>query len=147
MHEGVVLAIAKTRVDFPPRKRPAPRFLASLGTVQGLLQPPACVLVEREPLRPVLQCDLLENLDHGVQVLKRIERKSVVTAGHEAFRAAAILRRAGAATPGAERIGFASIQLEPFLNAELMAPGNVQVELIDKPRTLAESQCRQCHVR
>src|SRR5271165_5627141 len=59
VHEVVVLVIAKTGVDFPPRKRPTLRVLASLGPLSGILQPPAGLLVERERLRPVLQHDLL----------------------------------------------------------------------------------------
>ena len=73
LHEVAVLAIAKTGVDFPPRKRLPLSLLSSLGPLQGILQPPASLLVEREHLRSVLQRDLLENLDHGVQVFKRIE--------------------------------------------------------------------------
>ena len=147
VHEVVVLAIAKTGVDFPPRKRPTLRFLASLGPLQGILQPPARLLVERERLRPVLQRDLLENLDHGVQVLQRIERKPVVATGHEALRTAAILGWTSAAAPGAEGIGLPNLRLQSVLDADLVAPGDVQVVLIDKPRTLAESQRRQRHVR
>ena len=119
----------------------------ALAPLHGILQPPARLLVEREQLRAGLQRDLPENLDHGVQVLERIERKHVVAAGHEALRTAAILGRAGAAAPGADGIGLPSLRLQPVLDADLMAPGNVQVVLIDEPRALAESQRRQRHVR
>ena len=69
MHEGMVRAIAKTGVDFSPRKRPALGLFPSLGPLHGALQPPTRLMVERERLRPVRQRDLLENLDHGVQIL------------------------------------------------------------------------------
>ena len=82
-----MLPIAKTGVDVPPRKRPPLGLLPSLGPLHGILQPPARLLVEPERLRPVLLRDLLENFDHGVQVLKRIERKPVVAVVHEALRA------------------------------------------------------------
>src|SRR5271167_2408830 len=54
VHEVVVLVIAKTGVDFSPRKRPTLRFLASLGPLQGILQPPAGLLVRARaaPTRP-----------------------------------------------------------------------------------------------
>jgi hypothetical protein len=113
VHEVAMLAIAQTDVDFPPRKGPAPGLLASLGPLQGILQPPARVLVEGQRLRSILQRDLLENLDHGVQVLKRIDRKPVVAVIHEALRTAAILGRAGAVASGADRIGLASVQFQP----------------------------------
>ena len=141
-----MLVIAKTGVDFPPRKRPTLRFLASLGPLPGILQRPAGLLVERERLRPVRQCDLLENLDHGVQVLQRIERKSVVATGHEARRTAAILGWTSAAARGAEGIGFSNLQRQSVFDADL-APGDVQVVLIDELRTLAEPQRSQRHVR
>ena len=142
-----MFAIAKTGVDVSPRKRPTPRFLASLGPLQGLLQSPARILVERERLRSILQRDLLENLDSGVQVLQRIERKRVVAMGHEALRTAAILGWTGAAAPGADGIGFSNLRRQSVFDANLVAPGDVQVVLIDKPRTLTEPQCRQRHVR
>src|SRR5271167_2408832 len=93
---------------------------------------------ERERLRPVLQRDLLENLDHGVQVLQRIERKSVVATGHEARRTAAILGWTSAAAPRAEGIVISNLQRQSVFDADLVAPGDVQVVLIDKSRTLAE---------
>src|ERR1700722_543911 len=139
VHEVVVLAIAKTGVDFPPRKRPPLGLLPGLGPLHGILQPPARLLVECKHLRPVLLHNLLENFDYGVQVLKRIERKPVVAAVHEALRTAAVLGGAGAAPPGADRIGLPSLRLQPVLDADFMAPWNVQVVLIDKPRTLAEA--------
>ena len=89
----------------------------------------------------------LENLDHGVQVLERVERKPVVAVIHEALRTAAILGRTGAVTPGANGIGLPSLRLQPVFDANLVAPGDVQVVLIDKPRTFAEAQRRQGHVR
>jgi hypothetical protein len=142
-----MLASAKTGVDLPPRKRPSLGFLASLGPLQGILQPPACLLVKRERFRSILQRDLLENLDHGVQVLKGIKRKPVVAVVHEAFRTAAILGWAGTVTRGANGIGLASVRLETVLDAHLMAPGDVQVVLVDKPGTFAQSQRRQRDVR
>jgi hypothetical protein len=98
VHEVAVLAIAETDVDFPPRKRPSLSMLASLGPFQSILQSPAHLLVEREYLRSVLQRDLLKNLDHGVQVLKRIERP-VVAVVHEALRTAAMSSGGQAPSP------------------------------------------------
>jgi hypothetical protein len=62
VHDGAVLAITKTGVDFPSRKRPTLSFLSSLGPLEGILQLPARLLVEREQLRPILHRDLPENL-------------------------------------------------------------------------------------
>jgi hypothetical protein len=50
VHQVEMLAIAKTGVDIPPRKRPALGFFASLGPRQGILQPPAGLSVELEHL-------------------------------------------------------------------------------------------------
>jgi integrase/recombinase XerD len=147
VHEDAALAIAKTGVDFPSRKRPPLSFLSSLGPLEGILQLPARLLVERERLRPILQRDLPENLDHGVQVLQRIERKSVVATGHEALRTAAILGWTGAAAPGADWTGFSNLRRQSVFDADLVAPRDVQVVLIDKPRILTEPQRRQRHVR
>src|SRR5271157_1881237 len=147
VHEVVVLVIAETGVDFPPRKRSTLRFLASLGPIQGILQPPAGLLVERERLRAVLLRDLLDNLNHGVQILQRIERKSVVATGHEARRTAAILGWTSAGAPGAEGIGSWNLQRQSVFDADLVPPGDVQVVLIDKSRTLTEPQRSQRHVR
>ena len=134
-----MLAIAKTGVDFPPRKRPTLGLLSCLGPLHGILQPPARLLVESEHLRPVLLHNSLENFDHGVQVLKRIERKPVVAAVRRASWTAAVLGWAVAVAPSADRIGLPSLRLQPVLDANLMAPWNVQVVLIDKPRALAEA--------
>jgi hypothetical protein len=78
VHEVVAFTIVKTRVDFPSRKWPTLGLLPSLGPLQSILQPPACILVEHEQFRTVLQRDLLENLNHGLQVLKRIAREPIV---------------------------------------------------------------------
>src|SRR5208337_691878 len=67
--------------------------------------------------------------------------------GHEARRTAAILGWTSAAAPGAEGIGFSNLQRRSVFDADLVAPGDVQVVLIDKLRTLAEPQLSQRHVR
>ncbi len=67
-------------------------WFPGLGSVQGILQQPACLLVERERLRSVLQLNLLENLVHGMKAFQHTERKSVLATGHEAFQTAAILQ-------------------------------------------------------
>jgi hypothetical protein len=59
--------------QIPSRKRPSLGLFAGLGPLQGILQPPSGLLVEREYLRSVLQRNLLENLNHGVHILKSIE--------------------------------------------------------------------------
>ena len=86
------------------------------------------------------------NLDIGLSIVP-IPNIAAIAPGHEAFRTAAVLRRTGAAPPVQTRIGLASIQLEPFLDADLMAPGDVEIVLMDKPGGLAESQRRQRDVR
>jgi hypothetical protein len=121
--------------------------LPGLPALQGILQPPTRPLVEREHLRPVLQRDLLDNLHHGVQVLKDVERKPVIPPGHEALRTAAILGRARAVASSAGGIGLPSLRFQPALDADLVAPGDVQVVLVDEPRALAKAQRRQRHVR
>jgi hypothetical protein len=58
---------------------------------------------------------------------------------HEALRAAAILGWTGAVAPSANGIGLPSLPLQPVFDADLMAPGNIQVVLINKPRPLAKA--------
>ena len=48
---------------------------------------------------------------------------------------------------GAEGIGLLNLRRQLVFDADLMAPGDIQIVIIDKPRTLAESQRCQCHVR
>ena len=64
----------------------------------------------------------------------------VVAVIHEALRTAAILGRAGAVAPCAGGIVLPSPRLEPVLDADLMAPGDVQVVLAGEPGTFAQSQ-------
>jgi hypothetical protein len=126
----MVRAIAKPDIDLPPGKRPPLSSFPSLGALQGILQPPAGFLVEREYLRSIFRRDLMENLDHGVQVLKRIKRETVVAVVHEPFWTAAILGWAGAAAAvaaDADGIGLAIVWLQPVLDTDLTAPGDVQV--------------------
>ena len=60
--------------------------------------------------------------------------------GHRATPLSLRIRdRTGAVAPGAIRIGFPSLPLQPVFDADLMAPWNVQVVLINGPRTLAEA--------
>jgi hypothetical protein len=66
---------------------------------------------------------------------------------HEALRTAAILGRAGAVAPCADGIGLPSLRREPVLDANLMAPGDVQIVLVDEPGIFAQSQRRQRDVR
>jgi pimeloyl-ACP methyl ester carboxylesterase len=63
------------------------------------------------------------------------------------LRTAAILGWTGAAAPGADGIGFSNLRRQSVFDADLVAPRDVQVVLIDKPRTLTEPQRRQRHVR
>jgi hypothetical protein len=116
------------------------------GSLKGVLQLGARVPVI-EQLRSILQHHLLKNRGHGVQVLKCIERKPVVTGGHEAFRATTILGWACATTVGAEGIGLSRLRLQTVLDADLMAPGNVQVIFVDEAGAFAEAQRGQRHVR
>ena len=83
----------------------------------------------------------------GSRRVRPKNRKPVIAAGHEALRTAAILGWTSTAAPGADGIDLPSLRLQPILDADLMAPGNVQVELINKPRAFAESQRRQRDVR
>ena len=136
---------AQTGVHVAPRKWPPLSLFSRRGSLKGVLQLGARVPVI-EQLRSILQHNLLKNRGHGVQVLKCIERKPVVTGGHEAFRAAAILGRAGAVAVGTEGRALPGPWLQPILDADLMALGNAEVILIDEPRTFAEPQCRQGRV-
>jgi hypothetical protein len=136
---------AQTGVHVAPGKRPPLGSLPHFAPLDGVFEAPARLLVI-EYLRSLFQHDLPEDFGHGVQVFESIERKPVVTGGHEAFRAAAILGRAGAIAVGTEGIALPGLWLQPILDADLMAPGNVEVILVDEPRTFTEPQCRQGRV-
>lgn len=140
-----MLAVAKTGIHLAPRERTPLALLTRPGPFEGILQSPARVLVE--PFRSIVQHDALHNIDHGVQIFERIERQPFVTSGHEAFRAAAILRRASAVAASTTGISLPSVQLQPVLDANLTASVDIQVILADEPRPLAQAQRRQRHVR
>src|SRR4051794_16296321 len=73
MHELAVFPLAQAGIDRAARERPPPSPLAGPAALDGLLQPPAGLLVV-EHLGAALQGDRAEDLDHGVQVLDRVQR-------------------------------------------------------------------------
>jgi hypothetical protein len=123
-------------------KRAALERLARLAVLDGLLQPPPRLLVV-EDFRPALQRNLGDDFGHGTEVLESLQRQHVVAVPHEIGWPTAILGRAGARTAGASGIDLADFRLPPILDANFVAPGDVQVIFVDKSCARAEPQRRQ----
>ena len=113
----------------------APNFAtdpARLCARQSLLERPACVGVV-EDLGPSFKHDLFDDVGYGVEVLKGIQRTPSVAPDVVAGRTATVLRRAGRMAGDAGRIGLTGDRLEPVLEPDLVAPGDIQVVLVDEP--------------
>jgi len=123
--------------------RPA---LARLCARQSLLERPARVGVV-EDLGPSVKHDLFDDVGHGVDVLKGIQRTPSVAPDVVAGRTATVLRRAGLMAGDAGRIGLTGDRLEPLLEPDLMAPGIVQVVLVGEPGARAQAQALQGPIR
>ena len=123
---------SQSRVDHPAGERAALGALARLAALDGILQPPAGFLIVQQ-LRPPFRDDLADDLGHRVQVVEHGHRSRGVQASEVGLRPTAILRRTSAATADADRIGLADLRLHPAFDADLVAPGSVQVVFVDKP--------------
>ena len=114
VHKDKVLALSQTSIDRAPRERPTSSTLARLAPIERVLQSPAGLLVIQQ-LRTSFQDNLTEDLDHGAQVLERIQRPGIVqsreiaawAAASSGGQAPAHQRRSGcscwAACPGGSR--------------------------------------------
>lgn len=81
-----------------------------------------------------------------ISAIVSIEREPFVTAGHEVLRPA---QSSGGQAPlraCAKGIGPPSFRPKAVLDADLMAPGNVQIVFIYEPRALTKAQLRQRYV-
>src|SRR5271169_2766480 len=146
MHEVAMLASTQTGIDRPPGEWSPLGTLACLAAPDGRLQPPSRLVIV-EDFRPAIQRDLADDLGHGFEILERIQRQHAVTPSHESRRSATVLRRAGTAAPDAGRVCLSHFRLLAILDANFVAPRNVQVVLVDEPGTLSELQRRKGHIR
>jgi len=141
-----MLASTQTVIDRPPGEWPSFGTLACLAAPDGRLQSPSR-LVFVEDFRPAIQRDLADDLGHGLEILKRIQRQRPVTRSHESCWSTTVLRRAGTTAADAGRVCLSHFRLLAILDANLVAPRNVQVVLVDEPGNLSELQRRKGHVR
>src|SRR3954464_8084851 len=83
---------------------------------------------------------LFDDVGHGVDVLKGVQRTPSIASDVVAGRTATVLRRAGLMARDAGRIGLTRGRREPVLEPDLVAPGDVQVVLVGEPGARAEAQ-------
>lgn len=120
-----MFAFPQSRVDRSAGERAALRALARLAVLDGILA---------------------DDLGHGIQILERGHRNRGIQASEVGFRPAAILRWASAAAADADGIGLTGLRLHPVLDADLVAPGNVQVVIVGKPNPPAQLQRCKRHL-
>src|SRR4051794_17726458 len=146
MHDLPMLAATQAGVDRSPGEPNALPALAHLCARQSLLERPARVGVV-EDLGPSFKHGLFDDVGHGVDILESIQRTPSIAPDVVAGRTATVLRRAGFMAGDAGRIGVTGDRLEPLLEPDLMAPGDVQVVLVGEPGARAQAQALQGHIR
>src|SRR3954454_24391407 len=132
MHDLPMLAATQAGVDRSPGERHALPALAPLCARQSLLERPARVGVV-EDLGPSFKHGLFDDVGHGVDVLKGIQRTPSLAPDVVVGRTATVLRRAGRGAGDAGRIVWWADRPEPLPEPDLMAPGDVQVALVGEP--------------
>ncbi len=96
------------------------------------VKPPSRFAVVKD-FGPVLDRNFVEDLSQGAKLLERIPRYGVVTTACKARRVLAILGRARTVASAARGVYRLILRRETVLDADPVAPGNVQVVLVQEP--------------
>ena len=140
-----MLATAKPGVDLPEGERLALSKLVCLAPFQGTLKLPAGFFIPQN-LGALLQQDLAGNLDHGPQIFKSPQRDPSISVIHETCGSGAIFGGTVTVPSDTFWVRLARFRLHPAFNPDFMTPRDVQVVLVDEPRTFAKPESRQCYL-
>jgi hypothetical protein len=88
----------------------------------------------------------VENCLEGLQVLHCLPRKAVDFARHKRCGVSTVLGRAWAVATCTDWIADTIFPDHQIFDPHIVAPGNIEVVLIDQARTLAHAQLLQAHI-